>query len=201
MNSNIFEIESKYRQLIDEIESNDGELTPELEESLVINEEDRDEKIEAYIHVIKQKEADNALIKDEIDRLRERQKVNNNSIAKLKNTIIEAMRTFELYGKSGNLSHSVGTYKLWTRKTQAVEVTPDISFSSIVSLKLDDLFNYKLSRKLTTADIKAINNIIELNKDDVVINPDKAAIKMNIGSVGDLSKVATVKDSESLTIK
>ena len=60
------------------IESLDGELTEELIEKLQINEKEVEGKIKAYYSVIKNKEAEESIYKDELERLSNRIKTNTN---------------------------------------------------------------------------------------------------------------------------
>jgi len=200
MKSNIFEIRNDYLMLIDEIEANEGELTPELEEALAINEEERDIKMEAYIHVIKQKESDNKLIDDEIDRLRKVKEVNSNSIKRLKNTIISAMEEFGLYGKSGNLSHSVGTYKIYTRNTQAVEIN-EVEYKDILDNKAQDVFNFKVARNLSYDELSFLFENLDLSIEDVRFTPNKTMFKSKIETDENLENIGRVVTNTSLTIR
>lgn len=65
----IFNIESEYLELMQEIEYAEGELTPELEERLTINKEDLEKKAVSYGYYIKTIDNDAVLVKTEIDRL------------------------------------------------------------------------------------------------------------------------------------
>lgn len=53
----MFQISSKYRELVEELENADGEFTPELLEKLKLTEEDLKQKAEAYGFVIKAKKS------------------------------------------------------------------------------------------------------------------------------------------------
>jgi hypothetical protein len=56
MKTTLYNIEQEYLNLISEIESLDGELTPEIEEQLTINKEQLESKSVAYLQVIATKE-------------------------------------------------------------------------------------------------------------------------------------------------
>jgi hypothetical protein len=87
----IFNIEIDYLRLMDEIESNEGELTPELESRLTINKAELETKSVSYGYVIRQfdNEVDN--IQKEIDRLTARKKRKEKNAEDLKERIKNAM--------------------------------------------------------------------------------------------------------------
>jgi len=59
---NLFNIAQERLALMAEIEANDGELSPEMEEALAINQADFDEKATAYFHMIRQTEGEQSAI-------------------------------------------------------------------------------------------------------------------------------------------
>jgi hypothetical protein len=220
MNSNIFNIQSDYLKIVDELEQNGGELTPELEKALLINQEERDAKMIAYVHVIKQYQADNSLIKDEIVRLREKMESNDKVVTRLKKVLMEAMERFGLHGKSGNLSHKIDSYTLFTRGTESVEIVKEeldrddeITFAdlTLVALQLEgidynaildiisdisgDLYDILINNHKTTISKTkfktAYHNTIS-NYEEEDTNKEKLQILSNIGKV---------VENQSLTIK
>ena len=72
---NIFEIEQDLLSIFDEIEENEGELTPELEEKLAITQENFKNKVESYINLIKIKDGEINTISEEINRLETKKEV------------------------------------------------------------------------------------------------------------------------------
>jgi hypothetical protein len=107
-------IETEYLTLIAEIEERQGELTPELEKELIINETQLQSKSIAYLEVVSGKEALNIRIDDEIKRLQALKKSNNTLISNLKGRLLQAVK---LYG-----AFEVGLTKFGTRKSQQVIV-------------------------------------------------------------------------------
>jgi len=67
--STLYKIEQDYLDIISQVEESEGELTPEMEESLKINQSELQQKSIAYLEVIKTKDAFNGMIDDEIKRL------------------------------------------------------------------------------------------------------------------------------------
>jgi len=97
-----------------EIESMEGELTPEMEAALQITEAELQQKSIAYLEVIRQKEGFNSLIDAEIKRLQQIKKAGNNVIARLNENLLSAVKTFGTY--------EVGLQKFGTRKSSQVIV-------------------------------------------------------------------------------
>lgn len=91
---NLFEIEKDYRVIANEVIDAEGELTPELEERLAINQQQLETKGRAYGYVIKERQYDNDIIEAEIARLIVFQKRNNRTIDKLKEALKNSMEVF-----------------------------------------------------------------------------------------------------------
>jgi len=111
---NLYQITNEYLILASQLEQ--GELTPEIEEQLQINEAQIKEKGINYGFVIKSIENEIYLIESEIKRLQEIKKIKNNAVDRLKNAITEAM---QLYGFDKIESHNL---KLSFRKSESVEI-------------------------------------------------------------------------------
>lgn len=93
---NIYQIQNEYQLLINQLIENEGELTPELETALQINKEQLESKSVDYCYVIKQFDAECEIIDNEIKRLQQAKKVRENTIERLKQTLSNAMRSFEV---------------------------------------------------------------------------------------------------------
>jgi len=114
MVNSLFNITAEQKLLMLEIESLEGELTPEIEERLEITESQLQQKSIAYLEVIRQKEAYNGLIDEEIKRLQGLKKQTNNVIERLEENLLNAVKTFGVY--------TVGTQKFGTRKSSQIIV-------------------------------------------------------------------------------
>jgi hypothetical protein len=112
--STLYEITIEQKNLINEIEQMGGELTPETEQRLIINESQLQQKSIAYLEVIRAKESFNYLIDGEIKRLQQLKKINNNVIERLNDNLLLAVKTFGDF--------TVGTQKFGTRKSSQVIV-------------------------------------------------------------------------------
>jgi hypothetical protein len=114
--SNIFQIQQEYLYLITEIEENEGMLTPEIEESLLSNEADFNNKVENYVKIIHHWEGEVDTIKKEIERLTKLKKTKEASIESLENNLSAALK------QRGIGKLNVGTNTLSFRKSESVVV-------------------------------------------------------------------------------
>ena len=114
MKKSLFHIEKEYLTIISQVEELDGELTPELEAQLTINEKELQGKSIAYLEFIGSREELNTRVDVEIKRLQAIKKQNNNLISNLKNRLLDAVK---LYGK-----FEVGLTTFGTRKSSSVQV-------------------------------------------------------------------------------
>jgi len=113
----LYEITIDQKILINEIEKMEGEITPEMEERLIITKSEIQHKTIAYLEVIQSKESFNSLIDNEIKRLQGMKKTNNNVVERLKDNLLIAVKTF------GN--YTIGTQKFGTRKSSSIQVDLD----------------------------------------------------------------------------
>ena len=144
MEKSLYNINNEYLDLISQVESLEGELTPELENALTINKADLEVKSIAYMEVIKQRESLNTRIDEEIKRLQALKKSNDNLVQRLKNNLLNAVNLF------GNFE--AGFLKFSTRKSKAVVVDCDVN----------DLHkSFKTIKVTETADKVAIKKAIE----------------------------------------
>jgi translation initiation factor 2 beta subunit (eIF-2beta)/eIF-5 len=114
MKTTLYNIKEDYAALMDAIEEQEGVLTDEQNDQLVINEQQRDQKSIAYLEVIKDREAFIGNIDEEIKRLQALKKRNNTLIDTLKNNLLGAV---ELFGE-----FTVGTVTFTTRKSESIIV-------------------------------------------------------------------------------
>ena len=113
MNS-LFNITAKARQIALALEND--ELTPELENELVINQNELQIKAESYAYAIKSLEGDVSIIDEEIKRLRALKEAKTNAIERMKEAVVNA---FQIYGITEVKSP---TLKLSLRRSESVEV-------------------------------------------------------------------------------
>ena len=70
MKKNLYQIKEEHLDVMRQIEENDGEITPEIEQALALTNEDFENKAVSYGYVIKSFVDNQDLIKQEIDRLK-----------------------------------------------------------------------------------------------------------------------------------
>ena len=114
MNNTLYDIKKEYLELINQVEEMEGELTPEIENQLTINQNELQNKAIAYHSVILSKDAFNMQIDNEIKRLQGLKKRNNSLIDNLKNRLIGAIQMFGEF--------TVGTNTFGLRKSERVNV-------------------------------------------------------------------------------
>ena len=117
MKKSLYNIEQEYLEIANQLE--DGELSPELETALAINERELQGKAIAYAYVIKEAEDTVSIIDAEIKRLQGLKKTEQNKAQRLKDTIQNAM---ELYGIT---EIKTETLKLNFRRSEGVVCTFD----------------------------------------------------------------------------
>lgn len=157
--ANIYNIQQDLLAIFDELEDNGGELTPELEEKLVIKEEEFKDKIKSYSDVIKLLETDITSIKEEMARLKDLQKSKENNIDRLKKIIIEAIELFGDSSKTGTKYIDYGTGKVSIRTTQAVEVEEEAT-TRFVNRYITALNRYNMMNQLDMSIVDA-NELID----------------------------------------
>ena len=129
--------------LMHEVELMDGELTPEAEEQLIINKSELEHKSIAYLAVIREKEASNTLIDNEIKRLQALKKRNTNILTRLEYNLLNAVKSFGAF--------EVGFNKFGTRKSSVVQVD-DVGL--LGSNYIVSKTTYSADKKLIKEDIK-----------------------------------------------
>jgi hypothetical protein len=90
----LLNIRQEYVSLIDTIEQNEGELTPEMEQALTINRQELSAKSLAYVEFIGNLEAQNDRIDEEIRRLQKLKKRNTHLLDFLQKGLIQAVNEF-----------------------------------------------------------------------------------------------------------
>lgn len=123
--ASIYNITQDLDAILNSIEENDGELTPELEEALNIKREEFSTKIQGYVAVVKQLELDIKGIKEEIARLKDLQKSKEKTIDNLKRIMTSAINDFGDVTKSGTKYLDYGIGKVSIRKSEVIEVDED----------------------------------------------------------------------------
>lgn len=145
----LYELEQEQLELNALLEENGGELTPEIEERLQIHDYDINKKMESYCKAIRCYETSIEGIKSEIERLKARKESSEKAIERMKESMLNALEIF------GINKIEAGTFKIGTRKSQAVEIDDE----NIVPDA------YKIETVTTKVDKTAIKNAIKEGKE------------------------------------
>ena len=114
MKKTLYEITESALVIYENLEENGGELTPEIEEALAINEGEIQSKGIAYIEIIGQTESYVSRVDEEIKRLQSIKKRNVKLTDRLKESLLIAQETF------GDIE--IGLTTITTRKSESIEV-------------------------------------------------------------------------------
>lgn len=117
MSKSIFNIQKEYFELLTQLEECDGELTPELEQALVVSQHELEEKAVGYSHVIRKVDSDIDVIAAEIKRLQALKKAKETTVDRLKSAVENAMVMF------GVQKVEAATTVLSLRKSESTEIT------------------------------------------------------------------------------
>ena len=114
MKKTLFDITNEALVIYENLEENGGELTPEIEQALVINEKELQSKGIAYVELIGFTESYVSRVDEEIKRLQAIKKRNTLLVDNLKNRLLDAQQT---YG-----DFTLGFTTITTRKSESIEV-------------------------------------------------------------------------------
>jgi len=117
---NLFNIKQEYINLVNTIIDNNGELSPELSQALVINETELKEKAINYGYVIRSFEYENDIIDAEIKRLKALKEQKEKAIQKLKDAVTDAMNLYSIEKVESP------ALKLSFRKSESVEISENL---------------------------------------------------------------------------
>lgn len=93
---NIYQINQEHLELMRLIEENEGEITPEINDALKLNEEDFENKAVSYGYLMKSINDDALIIKNEIERLGKKLSAKLKLEADLKERLVFAMQSFNV---------------------------------------------------------------------------------------------------------
>lgn len=197
--SSLYEIQEDILRIFDNIETNDGEITDEQYDALVIKQEELKIKLDAYVKAIKSWEVDEKALKDEKKRFNDRQNVFKNRIERLKAAALQAVLTFGEHGKS-NMFIELPTCRLFSRSSKSIEINEERIhiFMNEFERYVRELVNAGVLYAGKDVDLQGILDVINTNVkanygdnfEPFTIN-DLIAIKINISqtaSIYDLFK-------------
>ena len=103
MKKSLYQIEQEYLQIAQIIEDADGVLDEQMEQALIINQEELQTKAVKYALVIRQVDAEAAMLKAEIARMNALKKSKENTVDRLKDAIAGAMQMYGITKIQGDL--------------------------------------------------------------------------------------------------
>lgn len=119
MKKTLYDINEQYLSLLRQVEENGGEITPELEEQLAINEADHAAKLDTYGRIIANYAAEASACMDEAKRLAIKAERATKAAQRLKDTILHFLQATD----RRKVAAGLWTYTL--RDSKAVEVEDD----------------------------------------------------------------------------
>lgn len=134
--SNLFSINERYLALtnmledvIDSLEEDENieQAGEDIIEGLKVTREEAKEKLEAYYYIIKQKEGEIELLKDEQQRLGDKIKTKGNLIDRLKKSVDDALRLYGERTKSGGYKLKTDRLSIWNVFHKPVVVSEDFN--------------------------------------------------------------------------
>lgn len=123
---NLYNISNRLMSIYQDIEENEGEVTPEIEEQLVITENDFREKIEDYAGLIKQLQNDIDACALEAKRVANVKKSKEKTLERIKRVLADAIDAYGDATKSGGKYYDLGTEKISVRHTEVCNINKDI---------------------------------------------------------------------------
>jgi hypothetical protein len=121
----LYDLTSEHRLICDAIEEAGGEITPEIEAMLAINEENFLTKAEGYAEIIAKYAQMAEMAKARKAQLDTVQKVAENTVKRMKERIAQAMEEYNLP------KVEIGMHKLSFRTSKAVEITDEAKIPNI----------------------------------------------------------------------
>jgi hypothetical protein len=160
---NLFQITQEFLELASLIEEAGGEVNDAILEELAISRDNFAHKAEGYTKLILKWESEAEAASAEIKRIQALKKTKDNAIARLRDTLLQALMVFGSEDSKGIKRYETALLKLSTRRSAAVEITDETALP-------DEAFVIKREVSKT-----AIKRLLE---DGMEI--DGAAIKENV---------------------
>lgn len=122
--ASLYNISSEILRIFENVENNEGEITDEEYNSLVIKQEELKTKLDCYVKAVKEFNASAAFCKTEKKSIDDRKKVYENRVLRLKKAMLDAVNNFGELGKN-NKFIELESCRLYTKASIAVNVDED----------------------------------------------------------------------------
>ena len=142
----LYQIEQNYVDLVEKLIDNEGELTPEIEQSLAEIKTAIEKKGENIAYIVKSMDYDTSVLTSEIDRLRRKKLAIEKSQERLKEYLGNAMQIMEL----GEIKTPL--IKINFRKSEAVEITDEEKLPSDCVIWKRSINKIMIKQKIKTGE-------------------------------------------------
>ena len=122
--ASLYNISSEILRIFAHVENNEGEITDEEYNSLVIKQEELKTKLDCYVKAVKEFNASAAFCKTEKKSIDDRKKIYENRVLRLKKAMLDAVNNFGELGKN-NKFIELESCRLYTKASTAVNVDED----------------------------------------------------------------------------
>ncbi len=152
MSNNLYSISQEMLELRDQLET-ENEFADEslerawIESHLAIKQEELSTKIEGYLHVISQADAQADMAMIEITRIQKFAERKVHIVERLKASLLQALLLFGEEDANGVKRLEIGTHRLSTRRSKSVDILDEDAVT-------DDCKAYNVTFKNLTPDIK-----------------------------------------------
>ena len=164
--ASIFKLQQEYLDMMNEIEDNEGELTPELEEQLAINIDSFEDKMGNYADLIDFLKSQVTMNKDKIEAIVKLSNTSSNLIDRLKSNMRDALQLYGEDGKSGNKILNIEGHKFYTRKNELVRVQDEMTFM-MQNDYVNSTVSLKIPKKQLDEVLEGISKILDATSDDI----------------------------------
>lgn len=193
--SSLYYISQELLEFQQVLEENEGIVEQEYWDLLVIKEEEFKSKVENYCKFILDLENQIAFAQTEINRINKYIKPKNNLVDRLKDSILNAVKTFGNKDPKKDIwRYETGTFKLGTRSSSSVNILNEE--------EIEDRFKQVTISKLSLEDKVKILDALGKSQDEVNIKVDisKTAIKEAIDKE-ELVQGVEIKTNYNIQIK
>jgi hypothetical protein len=122
---NLYQITQEFLELASMIEDAGGEVNDAILEELAISRDNFSHKAEGYARLILKWDSEIETASAEIKRIQALKKAKENSVARLKETLLFALQAFGQEDNKGVKRYDTALFKLSTRRSLAVEITDE----------------------------------------------------------------------------
>lgn len=162
--ASLYNISSEILRIFENVENNEGEITDEEYNSLVIKQEELKTKLDCYVKAVKEFNASAAFCKTEKKSIDDRKKIYENRVLRLKKAMLDAVNNFGELGKN-NKFIELESCRLYTKASTAVNVDEDRVnlFMTHFEKFLREIVNGDVLYTGEDVDLQGILNVINTN--------------------------------------